>query len=228
MKNKRQKVQRINDRLEQFYGVPGMKAAHADPMRSLVLTILSQNTSDANSFKAFADMEREYPAPEGGIDWDRVANAPADQLARVIRTGGLANQKSERIQNILRWIQREYGAYRLDALADMDPDAAIALFTRHKGIGIKTIAVVLAFSSGADIFPVDTHVHRVCRRLGLVDEKSSAEKTFYAMRPLIPEGKGIPLHMNFIRLGREICRARGPACAECPLSGLCDFAGGRQ
>ena len=218
------KTERINQRLEAHYGIPGRKAAHADPLRSLVLTILSQNTTDVNAARAFDAMEARFSGADGRVEWAKVAQAPVDELAAAIRSGGLSRQKSGRIQNILTWIRETYGGYRIDLLREMDPLSAIETFTRLKGIGVKTIAVVLAFSCEMDVFPVDTHVHRVCRRLGLVKATLSAEKTFWAMREVIPPGKSFSLHLNMIRLGREICKARKPGCGGCPLAGLCDYA----
>lgn len=204
-------------------GMPKPKPAHSDPLKSLILTILSQNTSDTNSFRAFKSLENAYQSPDGKPDWQKIADAPVQDVADAIRTGGLANQKSQRIQNILRWIKREYGDYNIDFVCEMKPSEAIALFTRQKGIGVKTISVVLAFSCGADIFPVDTHVSRICRRLGLVNEKYTAEKIFWAMQAMVPKGKAFSFHVNLIRLGRQICSSRTPKCQECPLADVCKF-----
>jgi endonuclease-3 len=221
------KTRKIDQILEEVYGRAGPADDHTDPLVSLVRTILSQNTSDQNAGRAFAALEKRFPAasPKGGIDWEAVASAPTEAVADAIRSGGLANQKSERIQGILDWIRSEYGDYTLWPVCRMAPEAALALLTRQKGIGVKTAAVVLAFSCGMDLFPVDTHVHRVCRRLGLVGEKASAEKTFQIMQDRVDEGRSFALHIHMIRLGREVCRPRNPRCRECPLNGVCDYAG---
>jgi endonuclease-3 len=149
--------------------------------------------------------------------------AKESSIVSAIRPGGLANQKSERIKNILNWIVEEYGTLNLDCLCQMNPEEAIEKFTQLKGIGVKTISVVLMFSCGIDVFPVDTHVHRLCRRLDFVSEKTSAEKTFWEMRPLVPKNKSFSLHMNFLKLGRTICLARKPKCELCPINHLCDY-----
>ncbi len=209
--------------LEKTLGVPEKKRRHADPLESLVLTILSQNTSDINSFRAFDALKARFAGANGKPDWARVAAVPQAELAEVIRSGGLSRQKSQRIQAILNWLSQEYGEYRLDFLCRMDPRAAISLMTEHKGIGVKTVSVVLAFSCGADVFPVDTHVNRLCQRLGLVKANSPAEKTFWAMAKQVPPGKGFSFHLNLIHMGRTICRARKPDCLSCPLTKQCDY-----
>lgn len=214
----------VDDILADCYGLPERKPAHADPVCSLGRSLLSQNTSDRNSDRAFASLAAAFPAGKGKIDWHLMASAPRERIARAIRSGGLAGQKSERIQQALQWIRSAYGAFTLQPVCGMEPDDAIALLTRHKGVGVKTAAVVLAFSCGMDLFPVDTHVHRVCRRLGLVGEKDSADRTFWQMRHRVPEGRGVPLHMNMIRLGREICRPANPRCTACPLGSRCNWA----
>ncbi|OQY59601.1 MAG: hypothetical protein B6245_05850 [Desulfobacteraceae bacterium 4572_88] len=216
------KTRKINEILETVLGFPEKKAKHADPLESLILTILSQNTNDINSFRAFESLNVTYSRPDEKADWARIAADPRKNIAKAIRIGGLANQKSETIQNILNWLKQEYGDYDLGFLCDMDPWEAVPLFTQHKGIGVKTISVVLCFSCGADIFPVDTHVNRICHRLGLVDAKFNAEKTFRAMQELVPPNKSFSLHLNMIRLGREICQSRKPKCQECPLAGECE------
>jgi len=93
------------------------------------------------------------------------------------------------------------------------------------GVGVKTAACVLLFSLGRDIFPVDVHVHRLCKRLGMVPGTASAEKTFETMSRLVPRGKAYSLHTNLIRLGRTLCRPRDPKCGQCPLFGECTYKG---
>jgi len=211
-----EKAKRISQKLENEFGIPKRKNI-IDPLSNLVLTVLSQSTNDKNRDTAYQRLKERYPT------WEKVMNAEQKVIADVIRPGGLANQKSERIQNILKWINEHYGKLELDSLCSMDPDQAIEKFTQLKGIGVKTISVVMMFSCGIDIFPVDTHVHRICRRIGFVPEKASAEKTFWLMRPIVPEGKSFSLHMNFLNLGRTICLARKPKCEKCPINQLCDF-----
>lgn len=223
MSKLKQKTQRINDILEDFMGTPENKWVNSDPLKSLVKTILSQNTNDKNRDRAFQSMKEKYSNDNGELDWDQIVNSPQIEFAESIRVGGLANQKSKRIQNILKWIKETYGEYNIDFICDKDPQEIIDLFTQLKGIGVKTISVVLAFSCDADVFPVDTHVNRLCHRLGLVPKKYNAEKTFWGMQDLVPSGKSFSLHLNLIRFGRRICKSRNPKCEECPLTNECRY-----
>lgn len=156
--------------------------------------------------------------------WERVRLAPVSKIADAIRPAGLANQKSERIKNILQWVYENYGTLDLDCMCDEPPDQIMEKFLQLKGIGLKTISVVLMFSCGVDIFPVDTHVFRICKRIGLVPSKASAEKTHHLMQPKVPKGKSYSLHINMIHFGRSICKAQNPKCEICPLNDLCDSA----
>jgi endonuclease-3 len=183
-----------------------------------MLTVLSQNTNDVNRDKAYHALRSRFP------NWNDVMEADAKEIAEAIRIAGLANQKSQRMQEILRWIHRQYGILNLDSICEMNPQEVIETFCRLKGIGIKTISVVLAFSCGVDIFPVDTHVHRLCNRIGLVKPHTkAAEKTFDQMQDRVPEGKAFSFHINLIQHGRRICRARKPLCDQCPLQEICDY-----
>ncbi len=187
------------------------------PLDSLILTILSQSTSDHNRDMAYNSLENNFQ------NWEEVMNANSTVIADSIRSAGLANQKSVRIKNILNWINKTYGSLNIDFIFEQDPNDVIKTFTKLKGIGLKTISVVLMFTCGIDIFPVDTHVHRICRRIGLVPNKANAEKTHYIMQTLIPVGKSYSLHMNFLKLGRTICKAQNPKCDECPVLELCEY-----
>jgi endonuclease-3 len=189
-----------------------------DPLDELVLTVLSQHTSDLNSERAFALLRAAYPT------WDEVVDAASDDVADVIRSGGLANTKARRIQAILREVHQREGGYSLDRLREMPDAEARGWLVSFPGIGPKTAAVVLSFAFGRDTMPVDTHVHRVTRRLGIVPAKASAERADRLLHQLIPEGLRTPLHVAFIRLGREICKAPIPRCAQCPLKDLCPTA----
>jgi len=215
--NAEEKVSLITQRLEKALGVPNWKG-RGKPLDSLILTILSQSTNDRNRDVAYTRLREKFP------DWQSVMNAPVQDIADAIRPAGLANQKSQRIKDVLRWVYETYDTFDLSFLCDQDPEEITRTFLQLKGVGIKTISVVLMFSCGKDIFPVDTHVHRICKRLGLVPEKASAEKTHHLMQPLVPAGKAYSLHMNLLKLGRTICKAQKPRCSECPLNDLCPSA----
>ena len=210
------KVEEMVVALENRFGVPQRKS-DIDPLSNLILTVLSQSTNNKNRDAAYERLREKFP------EWEQVMNANVKEVEDAIRPGGLAKQKSERIQDILKWIYQEYGSFNIDSLCEMNPDEAIERFCQLKGVGIKTITVVLMFSCGVDVFPVDTHVHRICRLVGLVPEKVSAEKTYWLMRPLVPAGKSFSLHMNLLKLGRTICLARKPRCEQCPIHHLCHY-----
>lgn len=205
------------DTLENTFGVPQWKVG-GNPLDSLINTILSQNTNDRNRDAAYERLRQQFSS------WKEVMNAPRSAVAEAIRPAGLSNLKSERIQEILRWIEKKFGALNIDAICDQDPEKVIETWLPLKGIGIKTISVVLMITCGVDIFPVDTHVHRLCRRLGFVPLNTSAVKTFYAMQPRVPDKKSYSFHMNLLKLGRTICKARRPLCAKCPLQFFCPSA----
>jgi endonuclease III len=211
------KVKIITQRLEKHFGTPTWQG-RGKPLNSLINTILSQSTNDRNRDMGYNQLKERFP------NWDAVRLAPVSEIADAIRPAGLANQKSERIKNILQWVKENYGSLDLDCLCDEPPEHVIDKFLQLKGIGFKTITVVLMFSCGVDVFPVDTHVHRICKRIGLVPSNSSAEKTYHLMQPKVPKDKSYSLHINMIHFGRAICKARNPKCPICPLSDLCDSA----
>jgi endonuclease-3 len=152
-----------------------------------------------------------------------VHEADTEDIADAIRSGGLANQKSQRIKRVLDWLQDQHGSLAMDWVCDENPYDILKQFTEIKGIGVKTISIVLCFNCRHDIFPVDTHVNRVASRLGLVSEKSSPDRTFKKLDPIIPDGKSLTLHLNMIRHGREVCKSRNPACGECVLLDMCEY-----
>jgi endonuclease-3 len=189
-----------------------------DPLDELILTVLSQHTSDINAERAFEALRRVYPT------WQAVMDAATAEVADVIRSGGLANTKAPRIQAILTEVREREGRFSLEWLRSMPDEEARAYLTSLPGIGPKTAAVVLSFALGRDAMPVDTHVHRVTKRLGIIPPTASAERADRLLHDLVPEGLRTPLHVAFIRLGREICKAPTPRCAQCPLSDLCPTA----
>ncbi len=180
-----------------------------------MLTILSQNTNDKNRDKGYNQLRERFPS------WELVMLADVGDIRDAIRPAGLSNQKSARMKAILHWIKEYFGDLSLELLRTMPDDEAITLMTTQKGIGVKTVAVMLAFSLDRDLCPVDTHVDRISKRLGWVSLKSSAETIFHSLRPLIPAGKASTFHLNLLRFGRTICVARKPLCGECPLSDGC-------
>jgi len=211
------RVRAILRRLQRHFGELEPPRA-VDPLEELILTVLSQHTSDLNAERAFGELRRAYPT------WVGVVAAPTPRLADAIRSGGLANTKAPRIQAILREVREREGAFDLSVLRTLADADARAYLTSLPGIGPKTAAVVLSFALGRDAIPVDTHVHRTSRRLGLVPPKSSAERADRLLHDLVPDGLRTPLHVGLIRLGREICKAPTPQCRRCPLKDLCPTA----
>jgi endonuclease-3 len=197
------------------YGEPTWRP-HLDPISELVSTILSQNTNDTNRDVAYERLRAGFPT------WDMVQDAKPDEVIEAIRPAGLANQKGPRIQEALRLISRERGELSLDFLADWPVDEAKEWLSSIRGVGPKTAAIVLLFSFGKPAFPVDTHVHRVTRRLGLIGSKVSRERAHDELERLVPSEAYYPFHLNLIRHGRQVCTSRKPDCPSCVLRDLCD------
>lgn len=187
-----------------------------DPLDQLIATVLSQHTSDINTDRAFAALEAAFPA------WDHVMDAPVNEVADAIRSGGLADQKAPRIKAILSEITSREGVPDLSRLASLPDDEVEAYLVSLPGVGPKTAACVLVFSMGRDAFPIDVHVHRIALRLGWVTPKTTADKAHRELTPRIPPELRYELHMALIRHGREVCVARMPRCTECVLFDLCD------
>lgn len=213
----RRKTARCVAALERRFGVPQWQGPRP-PLDSLIQTVLSQATSDTNSHRAFRQLKERFPT------WEQALGGRARDIERAIRSGGLARQKSIRIHKILRWVRGRFGGFDLSVVHEMPDDEVFETLLPLNGIGVKTVAVMLLFACGRDVFAVDTHVHRIARRVGLVPEKATAEKTFALMRPLVPKGKALSFHVNLLKLGRTLCRPTHPACPECPLRRLCAFA----
>lgn len=207
-------------RLSDAYGLPRRRLSH--PLDELVRTVLSQNTSDTNSGRAFRSLKAAFPT------WEAAARARSQSLERAIRVGGLARTKSRRILSLLAALREREGRYDLDALRRLAPDAAEARLRGLPGVGPKTRACVLLFACGHPAFPVDTHVHRIVRRLGLVPERASAEVAHAILAPAVPPDRALDLHLNLIRLGRQVCRPRAPRCTRCPLRPGCPYSRGRS
>ncbi len=216
----REKIAILHKALIPIFGIPVWK--RKAPLDELMLTILSQNTNDKNRDNAYNRLRTELS------EWEDVQKADITQIEQLIRPGGLSKQKSARMKAILSWILETFGGLTLEPLRDMDDDSALKLLTSQKGIGIKTAAVTLAFALDRNLCPVDTHVHRISKRLGWVGEKVSAEKTFHIIRPEMPRGEAAPFHLNLLRFGRKVCAARKPDCVACPVYDICVWEGKRK
>jgi endonuclease-3 len=215
-RDRQSKTQRIHQRLLDAYGEPTWRP-HLDPVSELVSTILSQNTNDVNRDTAYDRLRDRLPT------WEQVRDADVDDVIDAIRPAGLANQKGPRIQEALRVITRERGELELDFLADSPVDEAKDWLSAIKGVGPKTAAIVLLFSLGRPAFPVDTHVHRVTKRLGLIGPRVTREKAHDDLEHLVPPDDYYAFHLNLIRHGRQVCTSRKPRCEECVLRDLCDY-----
>jgi len=208
-------VAEIIRRLEAKYGP--QQRSRLEAVSELILTIISQNTSDANSRPAFRALLEAF------TDWHQVAEAKPEEIAAAIRAGGLEHIKARRIKLALSEILRQRGRLDLDFLRDMPLDEAKAWLRRLPGVGPKTAACVLLFSLDMPALPVDTHVYRVARRLGLVSAKASAEKAHDILESLVPDGDVLRFHLLLIEHGRRMCTARRPDCPQCPLLEGCPF-----
>lgn len=209
-----EKVIHVHNILLNEYGEPTWRP-HLDAVSELVSTILSQNTNDVNRDVAFDRLRALFPK------WEQVRDAQPEAVVEAIRQAGLANQKGPRIQQALQRISHERGQLDLDFLAEWPVEQAKEWLTSINGVGPKTAAIVLLFALGRPAFPVDTHVHRVAGRLGLIGPSVSRERAHAELEQLIPERLYYPFHLNLIRHGRRVCSSRKPKCNECPLRHLC-------
>jgi endonuclease III len=207
-------IKEVIDLLEQEYG-PCRWQSDRDPIDVLIGTILSQNTSDANSGKAFAALKTSFDS------WEAVASAPEDRIAQAIKRGGLSQIKAVRIKQVLRQIQREQGYIGLDALKSRPMVEAENYLMRLPGVGRKTASCVLLFSLGKPSLPVDTHIFRVAKRLGLIDSRASVDEAHRLLRQQVPLSMVYQFHVEMIEHGRRICHARKPHCHNCILSRVC-------
>ena len=208
------RTRRIVRLLEGEYGVPRAEPG-GDLVGQLVGTILSQHTTDTSSDAAYVRLRERFGS------WDAVEEADRRAIAATIRTAGLARVKARRIKEVLGRIRRERGRIDLGFLKAMPSRAALDYLVGFDGVGPKTAACVLLFGLGRDVMPVDTHVHRVVGRLGIVGHPASREATFAALSDVVPRGKALSLHVNLVRHGRAVCRARSPRCGACVLVRAC-------
>jgi len=215
MTNLKSRALAVHKKLLEVFGEPIWR----DPLPAvdeLVSTILSQNTNDVNRDRAFHALRAKFPT------WESVRDAKTDDVIDAIRPAGLANQKGPRIQKVLRAITEERGSLNLDFLKGLPLEEARAWLTKFNGVGPKTAAIVLCFSLDMPAFPVDTHIYRVSGRIGLRPEKMTVEQAHPHLESVFPPETYYAAHLNIIRLGREVCNARKPNCAICPILKLCD------
>jgi endonuclease-3 len=212
----RQKIAAVQERLRAYYGTRQLHGVR-EPLDELVLTILSQNTSDRNSGRAFRLLKAAYPS------YEAVLEAPVPELYEVIKPAGLGNIKAPRIQAVLAEILRRRGSLDLDFLRDLPMAEARAWLTSLPGIGPKTAACVLCFACDMPALPVDTHVHRVAQRLGLIGPKVNADAAHDLLEQAVAPDDVYEFHVNMILHGRQICHALRPECPRCPLADICDY-----
>ncbi len=216
LKSLRARASRIDDVLTKVYGKKVI-VYDENPVDTLVETILSQNTTDLNSHKAFRILKQAYPR------WDKMLSEDPRKIARLIRSGGLADMKARRILAALKFIKKQRGHLDLEFLKDMGPAEAEAWLAQMKGVGPKTRGIVLLFALRMPAFPVDTHIHRVTRRIGLISQKTNREKAQTELARIIPSEKYYNFHINLIEHGRAVCQARKPRCEICKVRVYCDY-----
>jgi len=209
---KRRDIQRI---LRREYGRPS--SVRRDPLDELILTILSQNTSDSNSYDAFERLKASFPS------WRDAESAPVSAIARAIRRGGLSNTKARRIKGTLVEIRKRWGRLSLRPLARLDDIEAYRYLTSMNGVGAKTASIVLLFSFGRPFMPVDTHVFRVGKRLGLIGNGTNIEDAHRELTTMTPHPEMMEFHLNLINHGRAVCAARKPKCGKCVLRKRCNW-----
>jgi endonuclease-3 len=216
---KRRRLRAVVERLDRAYGRPPLEPRFP-PVGELIYTVLSQNTADVNTDRTYAELRRRFAT------WSEVRDAPVAQVEQAIALGGLSHVKAPRIVAILRALSPAGGEPVLGALDALSDERALAYLQSLPGVGPKTAACVLLFALGRPAMPVDTHVHRVASRLGLLDQGVSAVAAHAVLTAMAgPEPADIyAAHVGLVRHGRRVCHARRPACDGCPLNDICPSA----
>lgn len=212
----KKKIEKINKVLIEYFGVPPKAKKNPPPLDAIIGTILSQNTNDNNSYKAYRNLKDNFN------NWDELAELKASQIEKFIRVAGLGKQKSKAIYEILQSLKNKNKTVSLNHIKKNSDELILEELTSYKGVGVKTASCVLLFSLERNICPVDTHVHRTLNRIGVV-KTNTPEKTFYEILNRISEGSAHSFHTNLIRLGREICKPSNPNCSICPLLKICKY-----
>lgn len=214
--SKQELAMKVYEELLRTYGSPN-RTKKLDPLSELIYTILSQHTSDKNRDRAFEKLKETFPS------FESILSSPLSKLANVIRVGGLGKVKAARIKSVLQTLKTKFGKISLDFLRDYSKEKAEQFLLSLPGVGPKTAACVLLFSLNKPAFPVDTHIYRVTRRLGLIENKISAEKAQKILEKLVPSSFYRTFHLSLIRFGRETCRAYKPLCVHCFLRNFCSY-----
>ena len=209
------KISDLNKKLIERFGIPERRK-NSDPVDMIIATILSQNTNDKNSYRAFRNLKNKFN------NWEEVAEQTRIKIEKQIKIAGLGKQKSGAIKSFLSSVKKEKGKVSLNYLKDFSDNEILTELTKYDGVGVKTASCVLLFSLKRNICPVDTHVHRTLNRIGIVNTKTP-DKTFLAIKDKIPDGIAHSFHTNLIRLGREICKPAKPNCSVCPLLKVCNY-----
>ena len=210
------KVNQIIKLLKKEFPGPDPEPSTSDPLDVLIATMLSQNTTDKTSYRAFRNLKDYFSG------WDDVLISPPAKIKNAIRVCGLVNQKTKSIKMLLKKLKSKHGKLSLDYIKKLPDDEIYKDLLQYDGVGVKTVSCVLAFGLGRDVFPVDTHVHRLSNRLGLA-KSNQPDKTFEQLKNSLPEGKKFLLHTLLIRFGRKVCKAKNPLCGKCVLYDLCEF-----
>ena len=206
----------VNETLIKEYGIPERAKNKPDPLDLLIATILSQNTNDNNSYKAYLNLKSKINSFKDIIDM------PIEELETLIKTAGLTKQKAKTIKKFMLFLSEKYNKFDLNFINKFTDDEVIDFLVQNEGIGVKTASCVLMFSLYRDICPVDTHVHRLVNRVGIVNTKTP-DKSFYILNIDFPKGIAHSFHTNLIKHGRKICRPKNPFCGDCVLKDICKF-----
>jgi len=207
-------ISKIDRRLIENLGPPGPRK-NRPPLDELILTILSQNTTDKSAYAAFRRLRSRFST------WEELLSSQPEEVAELIRPAGLGPTKARRLMALLEGLKREDASLRLDFLHEWPVERAYEFLTGFSGVGLKTAACVLLFACGKPTFPVDTHVFRVATRLGIDNSSRTRDELQRFLEKTVPDNERYSLHINLIRLGRTICTARRPKCSDCFLCDLC-------
>ena len=218
LKSNRQKIIRVLDALEDEYHNESCppELGHTEPLDGLILTVLSQNTNDINRDRAFANLKSHYP------EWKDVADAGSERLENVIRTAGLAHTKAGRIMTILETVHENFNAYTIKPLAEHEPEFMKKYLRSLPGVGAKTVACTLLFDFKIPAFPVDTHITRISKRVGIAESNASPEDISRMLEEVVPASRCLGGHVNMIAHGRAVCHSQKPECKSCVLAEICE------